>query len=78
MPDEYGNLRPISVPALPWLQWFEAGDRVRTIHEGWHGTVIRHDETGVWVLTDEGDNPLQFKPGELRPLDQPEKTAPAG
>ncbi len=46
-------------------QWFDPGDRVRTL-AGDTGTVLgQTDEDGVFVQLDNG-GPADFAPGELR------------
>ncbi len=66
MPDAAGQFKGISVPELPWLQWFDPGDCVRVAATGAHGQVMEQtDEDGVFVQLDNG-NVADFAPGELR------------
>jgi hypothetical protein len=58
MPDAGGNIKGIAVPGLPWLEQFNAGDKVRVARGGDKfsdvpGTVVRDtDRRGEWVLVE--------------------------
>lgn len=79
MPDEHGRILGITVPALPWLQEFAPGQRVRAVaprlFEGYYGTVAERPSAGSWAdsyvfvhFDNLGHGPHGLTPGMLRPL----------
>jgi hypothetical protein len=58
MPNAAGEIQGIAVPALPWLQTFQAGDQVRVARGvdqfgDVPGTVVRDTAgAGEWVLVE--------------------------